>query len=221
MEVFKTTMNLIILGPQASGKGTQAQLLAKKMNLFLLEMGDACRELAAQKTPLGQEVANFINQGKLVPDGVIIKILRDFLNEKNLKKGVLFDGFPRKLEQAKILENELKKWQSRIDRVIFLKVSLKESLRRLSGRRVCPRCDRNYNLRTMPPKKAGICDQCGAPLIVRADETEKAIKQRLALYQQETLPVIEYYRRKGILLEVDGERAIELIHEDILKKLKK
>lgn len=214
-------MNLIILGAPGSGKGTQAQLLAKKMGLFHLEMGDICRDLAAQKNPLGKEVASFINQGELVPDRIIVKILRGFLNQKNLKKGILFDGFPRKLAQAKILEDELKKWQSQIEKVILLKISYQESLRRLSARRVCPHCDRNYNLITMPPKKSGVCDQCGVSLIVRADESKEAIKQRLALYQKETLPVTEYYRGKGILLEVDGERPVEVIYKDIVKRLKK
>lgn len=214
-------MNLIILGPQASGKGTQAKLLAKKMDLFRLEMGDVCRDLAAQKTPLGKEVANSINQGKLVSDRIIVKILRDFLNQKNLKKGILFDGFPRKLTQLKILESELKKWQSKIRKVILLKIPYQESLRRLSARRVCPRCKRNYNLITMPPKKSGICDQCEVSLMIREDETKKAIKQRLALYQKETLPVIKYYQEKGILLEVDGEQPVEVIYKDIVKRLKK
>ena len=214
-------MNLIILGPQASGKGTQAQLLAKKMGLFHLEMGDVCRDLAAQKNPLGKEVASFINQGKLVPDRIIIKILRGFLNKQNLKKGILFDGFPRKLAQAKILEDELKKWQSQIEKVILLKISYQESLRRLSARRVCPRCDRNYNLITMPPKKSGVCDQCGVSLMIRADETKKAIKQRLAIYHQETEPVLDFYSQKGLLIKVDGERPVEVIHEDIVKRLKK
>ncbi|MBM3205715.1 nucleoside monophosphate kinase [Candidatus Shapirobacteria bacterium] len=213
-------MNLAILGPQASGKGTQAQLLAKKTGLFLLEMGDVCRDLAAQKTTLGQKVASFINQGRLVPDRMMIKILKNFLNPKNLKKGILFDGFPRKLGQVKILENELKRWQSQIDKVIFLNLSLEESRRRLSARRVCPRCGRNYNLITRPPKKKGICDQCGVALIIRADETDEAIKRRLALYQQETLPVIEYYRDKGILLEINGDQPVEVIQQEILESLK-
>ena len=212
-------MNLIILGPQGSGKGTQAKLLVSKLGLVYLEMGEVLRELARKKTPLGEKIASFQSQGKLVTDEIIAEVLKSFLTEENFKKGILFDGFPRNLSQTNLLEDELKNHQVKIDKVIFLNISFQESLRRLKARRICPTCGANYNLVTMPPKNGKLCDQCGSQLITRSDETDEAIKERLGVYQKETLPLIEIYRQKGILLEVNGEQSVGTIHLEILKNL--
>lgn len=212
-------MNIIILGPQASGKGTQADLLVKKYGLFYLEMGQILRDLVEKKDKLGEKIASFINQGHLVSNEIIMEVLSRFLITANFQKGILFDGFPRNLAQAGVLQKELEKQKAKIDKVIFLQISTKESLRRLSGRRHCPCCGRDYNLVTMPPKKGEICDDDGCQLATREDETPEIIKQRLSAYHQETLPVIDFYRQAGILLEVDGERSIEAIHQEILKDL--
>ncbi len=212
-------MNLIVLGPQGSGKGTQAKLLVSKLGLVYLEMGDVLRELASKKTPLGEKIASFQSQGKLVTDEIIVEVLKSFLTEENFKKGVLFDGFPRNLSQTGLLEDELKNYQVKIDKVIFLNISFQESLKRLKARRICPTCGTNYNLVTMPPKNGELCDQCGSQLIARSDETDEVIKERLAVYQKETLPLIEAYRQKGILLEVNGEQSVGTIHLEILKNL--
>jgi adenylate kinase len=212
-------MNIVILGPQASGKGTQADLLVKKYGLFYLEMGQILRDLVEKKDKEGEKIASFINQGHLVPDEMIMEVLGRFLTPANLQKGILFDGFPRNLSQAEIFQKELEKYQAKIDKVIFLKISTQESLKRLSGRRHCSCCGRDYNLVTMPPKQGEICDDDGCRLVAREDETPEDIKQRLSVYQRETLPVIDFYRQEGILLEVDGERSIEAIHQEILKGL--
>lgn len=212
-------MNLIILGPQGSGKGTQAKLLVEKLGLVYLEMGEVLRELASKKTSSGEKIASFQSQGKLVTDEIITEVLKSFLTEENFKKGILFDGFPRNLSQANLLEDELKNHQVKIDKVIFLNISFQESLRRLKARRICPVCGANYNLVTMPPKNGELCDQCGSQLITRSDETDEAIKERLGVYQKETLPLIEIYRQKGILLEVNGEQSVGTIHLEILKNL--
>ena len=212
-------MNLIVLGPQGSGKGTQARLLVSKLGLVYLEMGEVLRELASKKTPLGEKIASFQSQGKLVTDEIITEVLKSFLTEENFKKGILFDGFPRTFPQAGLLEDELKNHQVKIDRVIFLNISFQESLRRLKARRICPTCGANYNLVTMPPKNGELCDQCGSQLIARSDETDEVIKERLAVYQKETLPLIEAYRQKGILLEVNGGQPVAAIHLEILKNL--
>jgi adenylate kinase len=212
-------MNLIILGPQGSGKGTQAKLLVSKLGLVYLEMGEVLRELASKKTSLGEKIASFQSQGKLVTDEIIAEVLKSFLTEENFKKGILFDGFPRTLPQANLLEDELQNHQVKIDKVIFLNISSQESLRRLKARRICPTCGANYNLVTMPPKNGELCDQCGSQLITRSDETDEAIKERLGVYQRETLPLIEIYRQKGILSEVNGEQSVGTIHLEILKNL--
>ena len=212
-------MNLIVLGPQGSGKGTQAKLLVSKLGLVYLEMGEVLRELASKKTPLGEKIASFQSQGKLVTDEIIAEVLKSFLTEENFKKGVLFDGFPRTLPQEGLLEDELKNHQVKIDKVIFLNISFQESLRRLKARRICPTCGINYNLVTMPPKNGELCDQCGSQLITRSDETDEVIKERLEVYQKETLPLIEIYRHKGVLVEVNGEQPVTAIHQEILKNL--
>ncbi len=212
-------MNLIILGPQGSGKGTQASLLVEKKNLFHLETGKILRGLASQKTTLGEKIADFQKQGKLVPNEITIEAMGSFLTEENFKKGILFDGFPRNLAQTELLEKELIRFQAVIDKVIYLNISSEESLRRLMGRRFCPKCHRGYNLVTVPPKNGELCDDCGIQLVARADENEEAIKERLSAYQKETAPLIDYYRQKNILLEVNGERPIDVIHQEILDKL--
>lgn len=212
-------MNIIILGPQGSGKGTQANLLVQKKDLFHLETGKILRNEMAAKTVLGQEAASFVNQGKLVSDEIIVKILSQNLNEENFKKGILFDGFPRSLAQAELLVQELAKYQAVINKVIFLNISLSEGVRRISARRFCPSCGRNYNLVTLPPKNGEVCDNCGIQLVAREDENEEAIKQRLDAYQKETAPLIDYYRQKNLLLEINGERPIDVIHQEILEKL--
>jgi len=214
-----TPMNIIILGPQASGKGTQADLLVKKYGLFYLEMGQILRDLTDKKDESGEKIASFINQGRLVPDEIIMEVLSRFLTQTNFQKGILFDGFPRNLPQAELFQKELEKQQTKIDKVIFLKISTQESLRRLSGRRHCPCCGRDYNLVTMPPKQGETCDDCGCQLVSRQDETPEIIQQRLAAYHQETTPVIDFYRKLGILLEINGERSIEAIHQEILQNL--
>jgi adenylate kinase len=212
-------MNIIFLGPQGSGKGTQAKLLSEKMGLAYLEMGQILREISREETALGKKVNDFLKKGLLVDDQILLEILKNYLTPKNFEKGILFDGFPRNLNQAKLLEETLQKYQAEIDKVIFLNISFSESIRRLTARRICPQCGRVYNLVTLPPKNDNLCDDCGVQLVKRDDESEEVIKKRLEIYQKETKPVIAYFRQKKVLIEVDGERPIEVIHKEILRKL--
>ena len=214
-------MNLIILGPQGSGKGTQAKLLVQKFGLVYLEMGQILREISGQKTSLGKRIEQMINHGILVDNQTMQEILKNYLIGSNFEKGILLDGFPRNLSQVDLLKKMMEEYQAKIDKVIFLNISIKESVRRLTARRVCPKCGRNFNLLTMPSQKENVCDDCGTRLIKRDDENEKVINQRLKTYQKETMPVIDYYRQKGILLEIDGERSVEVIYKDIVKRLKR
>lgn len=213
-------MNLIIIGPQGSGKGTQAELLAKKFGLFYLEAGAIIREKAKENSDLGKKINEIANtQGKLLPDEMTISLIEEKLDSVDIRKGVIFDGYPRSLIQFKALEEYLQKKGQKIDRVIFLTLSEAESLRRLSARRVCEKCGANFNLTTRPSHSEGVCDACGGRLIQRADDTSERIRARLKEYQKQTVPLVSFWRRQGILEEVDGERPIEVIFEEILERL--
>jgi adenylate kinase len=156
----------------------------------------------------------------LVPEEITTKVVASFL-DNNLKNGIIFDGYPRTKEQLEILKGMLKKRQASIDKVFFIDISEKEIKKRLSGRLVCPKCGESYNILTEPSQKEGLCDLCRVKLVRRKDENPKAIKKRLSVYQKETYPLLEIYRQMGILEEVNGERPIEVIFEDILSRLKK
>jgi adenylate kinase len=212
-------MNIIILGPQGSGKGTQAKLLAEKFELFHLEMGNVMRAKAEEKTPLGEEISGLINRGMIVPDEITFSLVRNYLIEDNLRKGLIFDGFPRRLSQGEWLDTELAKFGTQIDHLIYLELSREESLKRLSGRRHCPQCNRNYNLITMPPKNGEICDICQIKLMTREDETPEAITKRLENFQNSTYPVVEYYEKQNKVKRINGENSVEDVFKDILGAL--
>jgi len=215
-------MILVITGPQASGKGTQADLLAERLGLVHLSTGVELRKLSQENSPLGRKVAEYVNQkGALVPDGILTKVVKNFLNRNNLKKGIIIDGTPRIEKQLYVLEGLLNNKGAKIDRALYLYISQKEVLKRLGGRLVCPKCARNYHLTTNPPKKKNICDFCAVKLAKREDENPKAIKNRLAIYQKKTKPILKIYQKRGILEKIDGERPIEVIYEDVVERLKK
>ncbi|HUV42690.1 MAG TPA: nucleoside monophosphate kinase [Patescibacteria group bacterium] len=213
-------MNFIVLGPQASGKGAQAELLAKKLGFAHLEMGEVLREIAKQKTSLGEKINQIIyQQGTLVPDSVIKKVANSWLDKVKTSKGIVFDGYPRKLSQYQDLEKILTERGTKINKVIHLKVIEMTSIKRISSRRVCPKCDKEYNLVTRPPKKDKLCDFCQVKLVLRQDDKPKIVKKRLETYHRLTEPLINYVRQQGILIEIDGERPIEVIHQEIMKRL--
>jgi len=215
-------MNLVLLGPQASGKGTQAEKLAEKFNLAYVEMGGILRKIAHQNSSLGSKINELINiKGVLVPDKLIFQVMNDYLGRIEILKGIIFDGFPRVISQARYLEKFLTKKGQKIDLAIYLTLPRKETFKRLAGRRICEKCGKVYNLLTAPPKREGICDLCGGKLIVRPDETPEKIKRRLEEFEKQTKPLIKFYKEKGILEEVDGNQPIEVVFEDILSRLAK
>jgi adenylate kinase len=212
-------MNIIILGPQGSGKGTQAKMLSEKLGLFYLEVGGLLRKEITKGTSLGEEIFSLVDGGKLVPDEVLLKVITPSLNEETFRRGIIFDGFPRIFSQIDILESKLNEFNAKIDRVILLNISRRESIRRLSARRNCPKCGRIYNLITLPPKIVGVCDDDGAELITRKDETPEAIEERLNIFEKESFPIVEYFQKQGLVIYIDGEQPIDVIFKQILEKL--
>jgi adenylate kinase len=205
-------MNILLIGPQGSGKSSQAKLLAERLGVPYLSTGEIFRQMAKEKTALGRKIRTLLQKGILVDDEPTIKIVKEYFKKSEFKHGFVAEGFPRNLYQAK----RLKKF---FDKVFYLSISREEIMRRLMARRVCQRCKANFNILTHPPQKEGICDKCGSKLIQREDDKEEAIKKRLEIYFRQTQPVLDFFRHQGILEEVDGERPIEAILEDLLSRL--
>ncbi|MCD6442204.1 adenylate kinase [bacterium] len=207
--------NIIILGPQGSGKGTQAKLLADKFKLEHIETGSALRGIKKEDTELGRKVAQIIDAGKLVPSPIIAEIIGNKVKTVSKNKGVVFDGIPRTLDQSKSLEKILKKNGRHITHVFFIQISEKESISRLSKRYICGQCGKLFIIEKSAVNKFKKCPKCGGNIIRRKDDTPAGIKQRLKLYKEMTFPVVEYYRQKQKLIEINGEQPIEKVFNNI------
>jgi adenylate kinase len=208
-------MNMIIMGPPGSGKGTQAARISEKFGIPAVSTGDMLREAIASGTMMGLEAKSFMDKGELVPDEVVINIVRDRLNEPDAKQGFLLDGFPRSAVQVEALGDMLKDQGKNIDLVLNVAVPDDEVIRRLSRRRVCPKCNAVYHLDHKPPHAEGVCDACGAGLVQRDDDNETTIGHRLEVYRASSEPLIGYYKEKGLLAEVSGTRPIDEVFETI------
>lgn len=207
--------NLILLGPQASGKGTQAEFLADKLKIPLISAGQILRDEVATKSEIGLEIKKQMDSGGLVSNAIVDKLVKNRLIKDDLKNGFIFDGFPRIRIQAKILAT-----LTTITNVIVVEISDAEAMRRLSGRRTCPKCGKVYHLEFNPPKTAGLCDDDQEKLIIRTDDTPEAIHERLKIYHEETEEVIEYYEEQGLVIHINGEQSIEDVRKEIFQKLK-
>ncbi|MCK4805681.1 MAG: nucleoside monophosphate kinase [Candidatus Pacebacteria bacterium] len=209
--------NIIFLGRSGSGKGTQAELLMKKFVLVNIDTGDILRKLARRKDKFGRTVLKTISHGKLVPIWLVIYCWFNQLLKIPSKKGIIMEGSPRQLEEAKILE-EIFSWLGRENlKVVYLRTSTKEVTQRLLLRRICSKCGRGFSLNFTPNLKE--CSYCKGKLIRRSDDYPRAIKNRMLFFQKKILPVINYFRKKKIVIEVNGEGSVEEIHKRILKKL--
>lgn len=213
-------MYIIFLGAPGAGKGTQAANVARELGLVHIASGDLFRQAVEQGTELGKQAKSYMEKGKLVPDEVTIRMVLERISVPDCKRGVILDGFPRNLEQAKALDSALLEQGKDIDKVVYIEVSKDELIRRLSGRWICRKCQAPYHATGSPPKVWGKCDKCGGELYQRPDDTVETVEKRLQVYFVETAPLIDYYAEAGKLLEVDGKGGIEEVGRSIIKALK-
>lgn len=214
-------LNIILMGPQGSGKGTQAKKLADQYDLDYIEAGKILRKLAQKKDQIGQKINRYLLKGTLVPTAVLIdRVLKPHLQKLQTDKGVVFDGVPRRLIEAKALEKMLNSLGRRISQVFYVQISEDETYERLGKRLTCKACSCPYIAGVDVESFESKCPQCGGSLYQRADDTLQAIQKRLEIFRRETLPVINYFRGQGIVAEINGEQKIEAVQQDIEKKIK-
>lgn len=214
--------NIIMLGVQGSGKGTQAELLAARFGIPAISTGNLFRAEIERNTGLGKEIAKYVSAGDLVPPQIVVQAIGERIDEDDATLGFILDGFPRSVEQAEALQAILEKEDRALTDVLHIHISDEEALRRLSGRRVCSNksCEASYHVDFHPPQKdQNKCDRCGSELIQRDDDTPEKIEHRLNLYHAETSPLKDFYRERGLLREVDGERTITDVENAIVAAL--
>jgi adenylate kinase len=208
---------LILLGPPGAGKGTQAALVSQGAGVAHVATGDLFRENIRNQTELGMQAKAYVDKGALVPDELTIRLLLDRLDRPDTQKGVLLDGFPRTVEQARALDEALKLRGQAVDKVLYINVGEEEVVRRLAGRWTCRNCGAVYHQVFSPPKQTGKCDQCGGELYQRDDDKPETVRNRLTVFNQQTAPLIDYYKGQGKLLEVNGEQEADAVGRDLLK----
>jgi len=207
---------VILFGAPGVGKGTQAAILAEKTGLVHITTGELFREAIRQETELGKQAKVYYDQGQLVPDHLTIAMLLERLSQGDCAGGCILDGFPRTLEQATALDEALAREGRAIDKVVYIQAPQDELLSRLSGRWNCRQCGSVYHERFQPPREAGRCDQCGGELYQREDDKPETARRRLEVYAQQTAPLIDYYRERGKLVEIDGHKSVEEVAENLL-----
>ena len=208
-------MNIIFFGAPGAGKGTQAEIVSKKLDIPTISTGNIIREAIKNGTEMGLSAKSYIDAGKLVPDEVVIGIIKDRLDKDDCKNGFILDGFPRTIPQAKALDE----MGVKIDVVLNIEVSDEDIVNRMSGRRTCPKCGSTYHIEFNPTKTEGVCDNCGAELTVRKDDHPDVVKSRLDVYHSETEPLKDFYARRGKLVKVDNQPTIEATTVAIEKAL--
>ncbi len=212
-------MRLVLLGAPGAGKGTQAKKLIEKYSIPQISTGDILRKAVADGTPLGKEAKSYMDSGGLVPDSVVIGLVKERLAQDDCKKGYILDGFPRTTPQAEELDNVLNTMNSPLDVALSVDVDKDDLMKRLTGRRTCKSCQQMYNVHFSAPQKDGTCDKCGGELYQRDDDQEDTIRNRLDVYEKSTAPLIKYYGSKGILKSVSGEGSIDDIFNQIVSIL--
>jgi adenylate kinase len=214
-------VRIVLLGPPGAGKGTQSKLLQEHFGIPQVSTGDILRQAVKDGTTLGTQAKEFMDRGELVPDSVIIDIVDTRLAADDCRDGFLLDGFPRTVTQAEAFEDILGRQSLALDAVIDLRVPRGELIARLAGRRTCRQCGHMFHLRFNPPKKKNVCDECGGALYQRDDDREETIAARMEVYERQTAPLREYFRRKGLLREVDGAKDTGEVLAQILREVQK
>lgn len=212
-------MNIILMGAPGAGKGTQAQLMEKRLHLPHVASGDLFRENIRNETELGKKVKAILERGDLVPDSLTIDMIRRRISKADCANGVILDGFPRTIAQAGALDDLFAERGEKVDRVLYVKVANEKLMERLAGRWFCKICQTPYHIVYNPPKVPGVCDKDGGELIQRPDDRPETVANRLKVYFEQTSPLIEYYRQRGLLVEINGEQDIEKVYADIVQTL--
>ena len=212
-------MKLILLGAPGAGKGTQAEVICEKLSSPAISTGNIIREALKSGTEMGKRAKSYMDEGKLVPDEVVIGIIKDRLAQDDCKNGYVLDGFPRTIPQAEVLDEKLSELGEKVDYAINVDVPDENIVNRMSGRRACLSCGATYHIVSIPPKKEGICDVCGSELVLRDDDKPETVQNRLKVYHDQTQPLINFYEKKGVLRSVDGTLPMEEVFTAITKIL--
>jgi len=212
-------VRLVFMGPPGAGKGTQAKAVAERYGIPHVSSGDIFRAEIAAGSDLGKQIRSYLDSGDLVPDEITVRAVVGRLSAEDCREGWLLDGFPRTEPQARALDEALQGDGHRLDAVVLLDVDPEEIVRRMSGRRVCPKCGRSYHVEFLPPKRDNVCDACGTVLETREDDKPETVRQRLAKYEEATAPLIAYYEGRGLLLRVDGNPPPEQVRQSLFAQL--
>ncbi len=209
-------MRVVFLGAPGVGKGTQAELVSSAYHIPKISTGDLLRSAVSNKTPLGLEAKQYMDRGDLVPDKVVIGLVEEKIGSPEGAQGFILDGFPRTVAQADELSSLLEAKQASLDKVIYFVIPRDEIVRRLSGRRSCSKCPAVFHVEFVPPQVAGQCDECGGELIQRNDDKKETVESRLSVYEEQTMPLIQYYKQRSLLEELDGSGAVETVQSRLL-----
>lgn len=213
-------MIAILLGPSGAGKGTQAKAIVNKFNILHISTGEIFRRNIEEETEIGKKARKYLDDGVLVPDNLTVEIVKDRIIQDDCKDGFLLDGFPRTIEQANAFDKLLSDMGQKLDYVINLEIDLELLIERTAGRRVCKNCARSYHVVYNKPKREGICDECGGELYQRKDDVKENVIKRLDVYTKQTKPLIEYYTKRKVILNINGDQTIEKVREDIISGLR-
>lgn len=214
-------MHIVLLGAPGSGKGTQAGIISQRLGAAHIASGDLFREAVNRGDELGRQVKSYMEKGLLVPDEITIRVISERLAASDCAQGFILDGFPRTVKQAKALDEALRQRGEEVEKVVYIKVSKEELVRRLGGRFTCRNCQTPYHEINSPPEVAGRCDRCEGELYQRPDDSPQTVRKRLKVYFAETAPVIDYYRKARKLVEIDGERGVEEVAQELIAVLTK
>lgn len=209
-------LKLIIFGPPSAGKGTQAQRLSGKYGIPQIATGDLLREAVAKQTPLGKKIKSYLDSGRLGPDDLIVQLISERVSRPDCEDGYILDGFPRTIGQAEELDK-----MTDVDLVLNIVVDFEALVERAVGRRICGDCAAVYHVRFNPPKVQGICDKCGSQLVQRDDDKEETVRNRLKIYMEQTAPLVEHFKAKGILVDVDGSRGIDGVFDQMVHSIER